>query len=551
MEKWPKYSIWYILAFGLLWLFWQLFLDELASLAREHIPGGGIIMYSVTHPYIIMPSLLVLACLFILVRSQMKSKKEKGKSPTSDDSDNLTVILTEMHKRMMHLKDTRLKQRFDKQRFEDACPLFFDKLGIIPLKDWDNWDKKTAKGLKRLVPKDPEKKAKFEWRYKVIGKAQEMVKDLVNSKEWTIDDLEKAARHLDSIHMGIGESYDNDKQWQELFTKARPYMSDSILRELIDKHISHSYAFCSVLLVVSYGNRLAKNRFSRMLYSALTSSNISPHKIEIALGEILEEITERLKVLKQGKSFDGELTNAIRLKLDVGKLLLDGKEILVDLEKRYAQLDWSGAVSPELKCEMWYKDASKTLQNTDYDRLWFENKEGLDYRTANKSDYIEALKYGLDRLEYIKQLIFDKEGSQLSQVNGTQINVLPEPKPELKSVIQELESKFIHQDKRYSMLEIFDALRERFALGLTYPQVHGVLKSKLYRDAAWGIHSSDILAIFIQQGLIHSPSIDTNHSVLLDSHDTIPNYVYKLTDEGNLLARKLMSQKPKIDKEGY
>ena len=100
------------------------------------------------------------------------------------------------------------------------------------------------------------------------------------------------------------------------------------------------------------------------------------------------------------------------IKLELGKLLLDGKEILVDLEKMNGQLDAAGAASAELKFEIWYKDVSKTLQNTDYDRLWFENKEGLDYRTANKSDYVEACKYGLGRLEYIKQLIFDKEGSQ-------------------------------------------------------------------------------------------------------------------------------------------
>ena len=56
-----------------------------------------------------------------------------------------------------------------------------------------------------------------------------------------------------------------------------------------------------------------------------------------------------------------------QLKLDVGKLLLDGKEILVDLEKMNAQLDSIGAVSAELTFEMCYKAASKTLQNTNYD----------------------------------------------------------------------------------------------------------------------------------------------------------------------------------------
>jgi len=40
--------------------------------------------------------------------------------------------------------------------------------------------------------------------------------------------------------------------------------------------------------------------------------------------------------------------------------------------------------------------------------LRFENKEGLDYKKAKKTDYVEACKYGLDRLEYIKQLMLDR-----------------------------------------------------------------------------------------------------------------------------------------------
>lgn len=115
----------------------------------------------------------------------------------------------------------------------------------------------------------------------------------------------------------------------------------------------------------------------------------------------------------------------------------------------------------------------------------------------------------------------------------------------IEAVTQELKGRNI---RGFSMLEIFDALRERFALGLPYPQVHSVLRSKLDRDGAWGIHSSDILATFTQLGLIHSPSIDPSYSVLLDSQYTIPNYVYQLTDKGKLLAHKLMSQKPKIGK---
>jgi len=222
---------------------------------------------------------------------------KKSIAPQSVNSNlPLTEILTAMHDRMMQLKDARLRQRFDKKRFEDACPLFFDQLGIVKAGDWDIFERRVARRVKRLVPKSPEKIASMIWRYKVVGEAKEIVKELVSSKDWQIDDLVKAGGYLDSIHMGLGELHDNDEQWQDLLKMARPYMTDSILRGLIDNYISHSYAFCSTLLVISYGNKLPKHEFGRMLCSALTSSNISPDRIEIALGEILEGITKRLKI---------------------------------------------------------------------------------------------------------------------------------------------------------------------------------------------------------------------------------------------------------------
>ena len=54
-RKWP-----YIIPFGIVWLLWQIFLDELAEIIRSHIPEGGVIMYSITHPYVIMPIVLII-----------------------------------------------------------------------------------------------------------------------------------------------------------------------------------------------------------------------------------------------------------------------------------------------------------------------------------------------------------------------------------------------------------------------------------------------------------------------------------------------------------
>lgn len=60
----------YILLFGIIWLFWQIFTDELAEIIRSHIHEGGVIMYSITHPYVIMPSLLIILGIYGFIISK-------------------------------------------------------------------------------------------------------------------------------------------------------------------------------------------------------------------------------------------------------------------------------------------------------------------------------------------------------------------------------------------------------------------------------------------------------------------------------------------------
>ena len=79
-------------------------------------------------------------------------------------------------------------------------------------------------------------------------------------------------------------------------------MNDPILRELIGKHMSLSYAYCSALLQKGYGDRLPRGDFSHILHSALVGSGIGPDKIQLALSEILERIEYRLKEIGTGKS---------------------------------------------------------------------------------------------------------------------------------------------------------------------------------------------------------------------------------------------------------
>jgi hypothetical protein len=242
--------------------------------------------------------LLAIAAIWSLC-SVVYWRKNKGKKQPEivkeTKADSLTNILTDMHKRMWHLKSERLRQHFDKKMFEDGAPLLFDKLGLVELRDWDIFERKLKRRLRQRIPKSPEKRRSMVWRYRLVSEAKKVIDELVSSRQWGIPDAVKAGEHLDSLHMGLRELHDQDKQWSDLFERTKPYIIDSVLRGLIDEYISCSYAFCSMSLGIDYSSRLPKNGTTRLLYSALVGSNISPSKIDIALSEILEKIANRIK----------------------------------------------------------------------------------------------------------------------------------------------------------------------------------------------------------------------------------------------------------------
>jgi len=216
-------------------------------------------------------------------------KRIQLKTVEEAKSGDLSNILTRMHDRMMYFKTVRTKQRINTGEFEKATPILLDKFGLVRLGEWDDFKKKWIKEARRVIPKSPRKRESHKWRYKVLGKASELRDELKGSKEWQIEDLEKVGEWLDGLQIGLGELRDNDKEYQELIKELRPHMSGSVQRKLIDKHISISYGYCSTLLAINYSKRLPRGSFERIVYSALIENRISPHEIELALNEILEE----------------------------------------------------------------------------------------------------------------------------------------------------------------------------------------------------------------------------------------------------------------------
>jgi hypothetical protein len=66
---------WYVfLISGFIWLFWQLLTDEFIEKVRIYIPNGGLIIYGITHPYIIMPILLTLFSSYLFFQSKRAIK---------------------------------------------------------------------------------------------------------------------------------------------------------------------------------------------------------------------------------------------------------------------------------------------------------------------------------------------------------------------------------------------------------------------------------------------------------------------------------------------
>ena len=82
---------WYLLPiFGVVWSLWQIFLDELAGLAREHIPEGGVLMYTISHPQLVMPIILAITGFILFMYSKRTvSRNDEILADIKDDLINL------------------------------------------------------------------------------------------------------------------------------------------------------------------------------------------------------------------------------------------------------------------------------------------------------------------------------------------------------------------------------------------------------------------------------------------------------------------------------
>jgi hypothetical protein len=106
-----------------------------------------------------------------------------------------------------------------------------------------------------------------------------------------------------------------------------------------------------------------------------------------------------------------ERNNGKQLKLRLGKLLHDGKDIRHRITTAQNNLDINEQVAAEIHFESWFTDVTNALEDTDYKKMWYENKV-VDYRRDQITDYLSACDRSLERLKSIIELTSHKAGSQ-------------------------------------------------------------------------------------------------------------------------------------------
>ncbi len=282
--------------FGVIWWFLsEIFKDWFFGSIREYITGRGVfavtLAYIVAHPILIPFIIAGVTLAGILIWIYLDTRKEVS-------SNFLTNTLTEMHKRLIEIKNQKLSKmkKIERKQVEDVIPILLNNLGVISLSNYNKWESNAQRRIKRHMP-NPGRKIKKNWYIDVLGAASQISKELFEAKDWSIDDLVTVGEWLDRQHWGVGELRENDNIWNSLYESIQPYMLDGVLREQITKHVSYSYGACSILLTQGYSMKWPDSPFSSLLHTTLIGNATSKVEIDTELSKPLSDIDKRLKIL--------------------------------------------------------------------------------------------------------------------------------------------------------------------------------------------------------------------------------------------------------------
>lgn len=307
LKRHPKlFYTWVV--FDFLFIFLPQWIDSVWDLA-EKIHGGNIAM---PHPDIVRLYAITVPIgliMFVIAIWAVRSKSAIELSEiTNVEAKNLTPTLTAMHRRLVEIQHEKaLHTRVSYNQIEKASPYLLDKLGLVPLRDQPKFWLKVKRRVQRNLPQphfnrpfsfSERRKFKQEIESKAISVGLQVQKELMDSKEWTIEDGLRACDWMDVRDWGVKKMRDNDLQWMTLWESISDYLTkDKILRNSINKHVDMSYIYNDMCLMRYYSDKFRKPSFLEELCTSVADAPISPEKAEIFLSEILNQIEKRLIVL--------------------------------------------------------------------------------------------------------------------------------------------------------------------------------------------------------------------------------------------------------------
>lgn len=262
--------------FDFLFIFLPQWIDSVWSLA-EKIRGSNVAMphpdvvwlYTITVPV----GLIMFGVAIWAIRS--KSAIEFPEV-TTVEAKKLTPTLIAMHRRLVeiqHEKASRTKVSYD--QVEKATPFLLDKLGLVPLRDQPKFQLKIKRRVQKSLPHPhfnrpfsfyERRKFKHEIEARAISVSLQIQKELMDSKEWTIEDGLRACDWIDARDWGVKKMRDNDLQWMTLWESISDYLTkDKMLRNFINKHVDMSYIYNNMCLMRYYSDKFKKPSFLREL----------------------------------------------------------------------------------------------------------------------------------------------------------------------------------------------------------------------------------------------------------------------------------------------
>lgn len=279
--------------------------------------GVGIVLSYISSPQVGIPvgaAITVIGIILVIraYRGRTRPKEEPQTLRKEAIKLNLTDTLTAMHRRLIELqKEKEAHTKISFEAFRKVVPTLADRMGTVKREDWAQFKNGIELSIRQAIPPKPRMNIRGRFNFKKWAKLNEEWKErvysvalsiatrekakLLNTKDWTLADGMKVAEWVDGYDWGIQKLRDDDPQWKALYESIdNRFRIDSILGDLIKKHIDLSRVYNNVTLLVHYSGQFKDDIYSLMLYEGLVGSPMSPEEVDKGLDEVLREIEKRL-----------------------------------------------------------------------------------------------------------------------------------------------------------------------------------------------------------------------------------------------------------------